>query len=75
MTLNPRQQALLEEFLHFEDPQERLNAAVERARRIPKLSGEERSAAHRVPGCSSSVWLIPSLHEGRCRFRVGADSP
>jgi cysteine desulfuration protein SufE len=28
-----------------------------------------------VHGCSSSVWLLCELSEGRCRFRSDADSP
>lgn len=75
MALTAHQQALLDEILLSDDPQERLAAVVDRARRLPKLGPAERTDAHRVRGCSSSVWLIPELRDGRCYFRVGADSP
>jgi cysteine desulfuration protein SufE len=75
MGLTPHQQALLNEIRFNDDPQERLAAVVDRARRLPKLGPGERTDTHRVRGCSSSVWLIPELREGRCYFRVGADSP
>jgi cysteine desulfuration protein SufE len=75
MALTPHQQALLDE-LHFtDDPQERLAAVVDRARHSPKLAAHERVDAHRVRGCSSSVWLIPEWRDDRCYFRAGADSP
>jgi cysteine desulfuration protein SufE len=75
MALTAHQQALLDEILLSDDRQERLAAVVDRARRLPKLRPAERTDAHRVRGCSSSVWLIPELRDRRCYFRVGADSP
>lgn len=61
--------------MHLEDPQERLAAAVDRARRATRLTPEERSLANRVPGCSSTVWMISGFREGRCYFRTDAESP
>lgn len=61
--------------MHLDDWQERLAAVVERTRRQPHFTPAERSAQHRVPGCSSNVWLIPELRDGRCFFRIDADSP
>ncbi|HWA84899.1 MAG TPA: SufE family protein [Opitutus sp.] len=75
MSLNARQQSLLDEIALHDDPQERLAAVVDRARRRPALPASDRTAAHRVPGCSSQVWLLPELRDGRCHFRADADSP
>lgn len=75
MRLPAREQNLVEERTHVPDLQERLASVVDRARRVPKLPPEERIPAHRVPGCSSSVWLIGELRDGRCHFRFDADSP
>jgi len=73
--LNTLQQSLLDEFLPYEDVQERLAAVVDRTRRIPRFPADTRTAEHRVPGCSSSVWVIGELVNGRCRFQSDADSP
>lgn len=75
MSLTPRQQSLLDDLLPIDDPQERLAAVVDRARRRPRLPPDQRTAAHRVAGCASSVWLVPELRDHRCHFRVDADSP
>lgn len=75
MRLAIREQSLLDERALLTDPQERLAAVVDRTRHKPKLASEERTAATRVPGCVSSVWLVSELREGRCRFRADADSP
>jgi cysteine desulfuration protein SufE len=75
MRLAAHQQILMDELLHLDDPQERLAAAVDRARRAARLAPEERIAAHRVPGCSSTVWVVTAVRDGRCYFRSDADSP
>lgn len=75
MALAAHQRALVEELMHLEDAHERLAAVVERARRYPRLPDDQRTPAHRIAGCSSSVWLSCDLREGRCHFRADADSP
>jgi len=67
--------SLIEDHLLIENPQERLAAIVDRSRRRPPLPADERSDAHRVPGCISQVWLVGELREGRCHFRCDADGP
>lgn len=75
MALAAKQQSLLEGLALIDDPQERLAVAVDRSRRTPSLPAAQRTPEHRVPGCVSAVWLVATLHEGRCRFRADADSP
>jgi len=75
MPCNAQQQSLLDELTLLDDPQERLAAAVERTRRRAPLPPADRSPAHHVPGCTSQVWLVAELRDGRCHFRTDADSP
>jgi cysteine desulfuration protein SufE len=75
MRLAAHQQILIDELMHLDDPQERLAAAVDRARRAARLAPEERNSASRVPGCSSTVWVLMACRDGRCYFRSDADSP
>lgn len=69
-----RQQQLVESLLQFEDAQERLAFVQDRVRKRPPLGAEHRTESHRVPGCVTRVWLLPSLHEGRCWFEVDSES-
>lgn len=75
MRFTARQHALVDELMHLNDSHERLSAVVDRARRAPRLSPDERTDANRVAGCASSVWLIGELRNGLCYFRSDADSP
>lgn len=68
-------QRLVDELAVLDDPQERLAAIVDRAKRIPPLPPHERTEANRVRGCVSVVWLVGEVRAGRCYFRCDAESP
>jgi len=75
VTLAEKQQQIIEDLSLVDDVQERLALIVDRARVRPRLPESERTAAQRVKGCVSHVWLVPAQREGRCFFRADADSP
>lgn len=75
MTLAEKQHALVEELSLFDDAHDRLTVAVDRSKRVPPLPAAERTEAHRVLGCVSTVWLVPEVRDGVCRFRADAESP
>ncbi len=75
VTLAAKLAALEEDLAIIPDPQERLGAVVDRAKRMPPLAATERTDAQRVPGCVSSVWLVADLRGGRLYYRADADSP
>lgn len=74
MTLAEKQQEWIEHYRIIEDGRERLALMVEEARAKAPLEEALRTEAHRLPGCVSAVWLVSSLENGRCHFRVAADS-
>lgn len=75
MTLAEKQHQLIADYAIIPDPQERLAAIVDHARRRPPLPETERTEAHRVRGCISLAWVVGELRDGRCYFRSDADSP
>lgn len=75
MSLTEKQQQLVADFAIIDDPQERLAAVVDQARRRSPLPGTERTEANRVKGCVSLAWVVGELRDGRCHFRCDADSP
>jgi cysteine desulfuration protein SufE len=76
MNMQPlaKQEALIEQYSAIHDAQERLVLILDRARRLPPLAESEKTDAARVQGCVSRVWLQPECVDGRCLFRVDADS-
>lgn len=65
----------LAEIALIPDPQERLGWIAERGRRAEALPPDARVPAHRVPGCTSAVWLVDDSAGGICQFRGDAEAP
>ena len=74
MNLPHKQRQLIAKYRIIEDAHERLAAITARGRKWPSPAAEECTEANRVQGCASQVWLAGSIEDGRCRFRVAADS-
>jgi cysteine desulfuration protein SufE len=70
-----RQDALRATLGAIPDPQERLMVATSWKTTMDPLKEDERVDDNLVRGCVSRVWLAAAMQEGRCRFRVDADSP
>jgi cysteine desulfuration protein SufE len=75
VNLAEKQQQLVDDLAIIEDPQERLGAVVDRAKRLAPLPEADRTESHRVHGCISQVWVVGELCDGRCQFRCDADGP
>lgn len=74
MSLQSRQQSLIEDLNIIHDPHERLAALGGRAS-ATKLAPEQQVDENLVPGCVSRVWLHGTLDQGLAVFRCEADSP
>lgn len=75
MTLAEKQQQMIADYAIIDDPQERLAAIVDGARKSPPLPESARTEANRVRGCVSLAWVVGGLRDGRCHFTSDADSP
>jgi cysteine desulfuration protein SufE len=71
--LTARRDALVAELCDLADDL-RWDWLIERARLLPALPAHERDEAHRVPGCLSNLWVVPTFSDGRCHYRCDADS-
>ena len=73
--LAEKQEQLIARLKLIEDSHERLAAIVARGKKWPGVAEDQRTEANRVPGCTSRVWLVGRMENGRCRFQMDADSP
>ena len=74
MSLAAKRAALVAELAPFADAHERFQYVIDRAKDAPSLAPDEKVAEILVPGCTSNLWLLPTLEHGACRFRCDADS-
>ena len=68
------QQQIAEEFTFFADWSERYQYLIDLGKQLPPLADEQKTEAHRVQGCQSMVWLVPSGDAARMHFAAASDS-
>ena len=73
-TIDDRKNAVREEYGYFGTPQELFEYIIAKNKAAPPLEKEFKSDDYLVRGCVSSLWLVPSFSEGKCRFKSDADS-
>lgn len=74
MSLSRRRTELVAELEPFADHHERFQYVIDRAKSTPVLPADLKLDAFLIEGCTSQLWLVPSLKDGACHFRCDADS-
>ena len=68
------QQAIAEEFAFFNDWSERYQYLIDLGKKLPPLPDEYKTEQHRLLGCQSLVWIVPSGNRARLDFQSISDS-
>ena len=68
------QQAIKEEFGFFGDWSERYQYLIDLGRKLPAFPDEWKTEQHRLHGCQSMVWIVPSGDARRLDFAAVSDS-
>ncbi len=68
------QQAIREEFGFFGDWSERYQYLIDLGRKLPPFPEAWKTEEHRLRGCQSMVWIVPSGDAARLDFAATSDS-
>ena len=68
------QQAIKEEFGFFGDWSERYQYLIDLGRKLPPFPDAWKTEEHRLLGCQSMVWIVPSGDAQRLDFAAISDS-
>ena len=68
------QAAIAEEFALFGDWAERYQYLIDLGRKLPPFPEEWKTEEHRLLGCQSKVWIVPSGDASRLDFAAASDS-
>lgn len=68
------QAVIREEFALFSDWSERYQYLIDLGRKLPAFPDEFKTEAHRLLGCQSMVWIVPSGDAARLDFAAASDS-
>ena len=68
------QSAIKEEFAFFSDWSERYQYLIDLGRKLPPFPHAWKTEQHRLLGCQSMVWIVPSGDAARLDFAAASDS-
>ncbi|MHC9085845.1 SufE family protein [Luteimonas sp. RIT-PG2_3] len=68
------QQAIGDEFAFFGDWSERYQYLIDLGRKLPAFPDAWKTEEHRLMGCQSMVWIVPSGNAERLDFAATSDS-
>lgn len=68
------QQEIAEEFSFFSDWSERYQYLIDLGKQLPPFPEACKTDEHRVHGCQSMVWLVPSGDASSMHFAAASDS-
>ena len=68
------QRAIAEEFAFFSDWSERYQYLIDLGRKLPPFPENCKTDEHRLHGCQSIVWIVPSGDASRLDFAAISDS-
>ena len=74
MSIESKQQALIDEFADMEDWQERYHYLVDLGKELDALPESEHLDELKVSGCVSQVWLRAVYTDEKLQFRADSDS-
>lgn len=73
-TATEAQQAIADEFAFFSDWSERYQYLIDLGRKLPGFPDAHKTEQHRLHGCQSMVWIVPSGDADRLDFAAISDS-
>ena len=68
------EKAIAEEFGFFGDWSERYQYLIDLGRKLPEFPDAWKTEEHRLHGCQSMVWIVPSGDASRLDFAAASDS-
>ena len=74
MTLEEKQNEIIDEFSAFDDWMDRYQYLVELGNALPPLPEAEKTDQNLIDGCQSRVWLVADYADGRITFRGESDA-
>ena len=74
MTINERQQEIIDEFADIEDWLDRYAQIIDLGNELPPIDEQLKTPEHLIEGCQSRVWLQADLVDGRIIFQAESDA-
>ncbi|WP_266367595.1 SufE family protein [Tellurirhabdus rosea] len=73
MTINEKQDEIIEEFDLFDDPLDKTQYIIDLGKKLPPLSDQYHQDRNLIPGCQSKVWLHSEMRGEVAHFEADSE--
>lgn len=74
MTIQEKQQEIIDEFSIYNDWMEKYEYIIELGKELPIISSELKTKERLIEGCQSQVWLDANIVDGKVQFTADSDA-
>ncbi|MES2800720.1 MAG: SufE family protein [Bacteroidota bacterium] len=74
MTIEAKQQEIIEDFSLFEDWMQKYEYIIELGKDLPIIANELKTQERIIEGCQSRVWLATDVVDGKMKFSADSDA-
>lgn len=74
MTIEDKQQEIVDEFSEIEDWFDRYAAIIDEGQKIVHIAENKKTPEHLIEGCQSSVWLDAELKDGKVYYSADVNT-
>ncbi|MFC2151485.1 SufE family protein [Bacteroidota bacterium] len=74
MTLNERQEEIIEEFSIFDDWMDKYNYLIELSKDLPVIDPKYKTNEYLIEGCQSKVWLFAEIDGEKLKYMADSDA-
>ncbi|MCC8114292.1 MAG: SufE family protein [Bacteroidales bacterium] len=74
MTINEKQQEIIDEFSDIDDWMDRYAYIIDLGNALPPIDEKYKTPQHLIEGCQSRVWLNAELKDGKVHYTADSDA-
>jgi cysteine desulfuration protein SufE len=74
MSIQEKQQDIIDEFAIYDDWMDKYEYIIELGKSVPTLAPELKTKDRLIEGCQSNVWLATELKDGKMQFSADSDA-
>lgn len=74
MSLEEKQQEIIDEFAIFDDWMEKYEYIIDLGKDLPRIAEDKKTKDRIIEGCQSQVWLDSQFENGKMHFTADSDA-
>ncbi|MDE7376751.1 MAG: SufE family protein [Muribaculaceae bacterium] len=74
MTINEKQQEIIDEFADIDDWMDRYAYIIDLGNNLPAIDEKYKTPEHLIEGCQSRVWLNADYRDGKVHYTADSDA-